>query len=822
MADGNAAPLLCAHDDAASADGLTSASTPTTTSPATSPFLSLADQTFTPLSLLDESFGSFSDGVSSTKGAGDAAAAQTQLPATRGAWPTSATTDSGNVRAASPTAAPLPSTHATPAAALADKKQSLGDTTAFVPGLSHSHSDSLAVITSARQRQASDSPTRNAHAPSAARDQQQYEPPQFTAAGHPSVHALPITTAHSPPDTDSSTHLFSPPTESPPLRIGSVQPDTHLVHPKPLARTTSVASNIPIKHPFPDFNTRSGAYTGNIAQLEATAEKLSMTSSIDDAIRDLHGELKRSDSKRSSILAASVRAASIDENPEPELPSLPQLKRHLSNASSIVGTNIAARHGGYSPAGYVMSPSPSLTGRLRSGSKNSSGRPDIDIEPSLPRHGPGKASIRSVRSNKKSLQEISESEPISLTQDAMDAADNAPPIEDDVPHDLEATPRVEDAYAADAAVQGALGDELGAGFGDMSTLDLSVGVQQHTQAESADREGSIYSQNTADQEQDAFVDFDGVHWEPPGQVANATVKTEPQALMPRPVLKGMRTRPQSYMDPMTGQQMLYYPARVPAMLNLPPKLSAKPRAAERNERQSRVLSVMAAGNRQSALPGSSTKAHRESWLPDPVSGHRNSFAASTALDHLKQSEMHLLQEEEEEEQPPQAPEGRGELVPDELRRPQRLSRNHLSTNRMSGMPDLDHIPSHLRASAFFDLPSTKTPEVETKNGSAMKALDSILDAAARAPVGAFTDHAFAGKLGAEVYGRKKRNEKLSHSLHLLSHPSLLSRSSRSDPRLCGWVSAAAATAAKTRTRLRRLLLLWIQWIATMTRERAKL
>ena len=752
MADGNAAAPLCAHDDGASADGLTSASTPTTTSPATSPFLSLADQAFTPLSLLDESFGSFSDGVPSTKGASDvAAAAQTQLHATRGAWPT---TNSANVQAATPTAAPLPSTHATPAA-LADEKPSSGDTTAFATALSHSNS--LAVITSARQRQASDSPTRNAHAPSAARDQQLYEPPQFTTARHRTVHALPIT-AHSAPDTDASTNLSASPTESPPLRIGSVQPDTHFAHPKPLARTTSISSNLPIKHPVPDLNTRSGAYTGNVAQLEATAEKLSMTSSIDNAIRDLHGELKRSDSKRSSILAASVRAASIDENLGLELPSLPQLKRHLSNASSIVGTNIAARYGGYSPAGYVMSPSPSLTGRLRSGSKNSSGRPDFDIEPSLSRHGPGKASNRSVQSNKMSLQEISESEPIALTQDAMDAADNAPPIEDDVPADLEATPRVEDAYAADAAVRGALGHVLEAGFGDMSTLDLSVGAQQHPQTESAERDGSIYSQNTADQEQDAFVDFDGVHWEPPGPVLNATAETEPQAPMPRPVLKGMKTRPQSYMDPMTGQQMLYYPARVPAMLNLPPKLSAKPRAADRNERQSRVLSAMEASNRQSALLGSSSNAHRESWLPDPVSGHRNSFAASTTLDHLKQSEMHLLGEEEEEEQPPQAPEGRGELVPDELRRPQRLSQNHLSTNRMSGMPELDHIPSHLRASAFFDLPSTKQPEVQTKNGSAMNALDSILDAAARAPVGAFTDHAFAGKLGAEVYGRRKKRK----------------------------------------------------------------
>jgi hypothetical protein len=40
----------------------------------------------------------------------------------------------------------------------------------------------------------------------------------------------------------------------------------------------------------------------------------------------------------------------------------------------------------------------------------------------------------------------------------------------------------------------------------------------------------------------------------------------------------------------------------------------------------------------------------------------------------------------------------------------------------------------------------------------MDTLDSILDASAAAPVNAFTDHAFAGKLGAEVYGPEKKKK----------------------------------------------------------------
>ncbi|KAJ4124380.1 hypothetical protein NW754_000077 [Fusarium falciforme] len=231
---------------------------------------------------------------------------------------------------------------------------------------------------------------------------------------------------------DTHDHASSPSyTSSPsPLRVGSVQPTTKVVQPRPrtIVRTTSDSGSLDLKHPTPDITSqaRSGAYVGNIAQLEATAVRLSMTSSIDDAIRDLHTELKRSDSRRSSILAASVKASGSVDDYTPSS-AVEQLRRHPSIASSIVSTNNAARYGGYSPAGYVLSPNHSLTGRLRSGSKNSAGRPDFDLDSVLSRHGPGKASVRSVRSTKISLAEISESEPISLTQDVLDMADKSPP-----------------------------------------------------------------------------------------------------------------------------------------------------------------------------------------------------------------------------------------------------------------------------------------------------------------------------------------------------------------------------------------------------------
>jgi hypothetical protein len=65
--------------------------------------------------------------------------------------------------------------------------------------------------------------------------------------------------------------------------------------------------------------------------------------------------------------------------------------------------------------------------------------------------------------------------------------------------------------------------------------------------------------------------------------------------------------------------------------------------------------------------------------------------------------------------------------------------------------DLEHLPPQLRASTLFE-PQEVSQIVEVKGESAVATLDSILDASAFAPVSAFTDHAFAGRLGAEVYG----------------------------------------------------------------------
>lgn len=696
--------------------------TPTSTSPDHAHYASLADHSLTPLSLVDDSIAAASSL--------DAAKVAVDVPTVGGGCGTGGATvmHSGSHLRSPPTIG----------AAMAPGEAPTSQ------GPSRPDSDKLG----------SPDPSFEANPLQTRFDDRGYRPSD--ASTQPSVHGSPLPNDDNIADIPANSDTEADPL---PLRTGSVRADTRLAHPKPINLTTSSSSGS-ITEPPSDLSSRLGAPVGNVAQLEATAEQLSMTSSIDHAIRDLHGELKRSDSRRSSILAANVRSLSSDELDTP-LPVA--LQRGVSGSSSIVPTNNAARQGGYSPSGFVMSPTNSLTGRLRSGSKNSTGRPDFESESMLLRHGPGKASVRSVRSTKMSLAEISESEPISLNQAALDQADIAPPIEDDP----DETIRLADSEKPNTeAFHKMLGDQE-MDFGGPVDLDLGPAVNEQ-------RPTTSHSDNTFEQAQDAFVDFDGVHWEPEAEL-DAMIEE-----LPLPQAPVRPERPQSYIDPLTGQQMMWYPARVPAMLNLPPKLSShKPRAAQRENRRSQILSAMVQSeyhalgdnkDRRSAMPDPSRHSKlpkRDSWLPDPLAGQRESFIGLDS-DHFRDPEAQSLHGEGAVAQGAQ--DMQSDTPADHLRCPQRLSR--MPEQRNSSMPRTEAIPPQLRASAFFDLPSA-APQIEVKDGSAMATLDSILDAAAVAPVSAFTDHTIAGKLGSEVYGKekKRKSQAAAASLQQLAPPS---------------------------------------------------
>ncbi|RYO81103.1 hypothetical protein DL766_007188 [Monosporascus sp. MC13-8B] len=545
-------------------------------------------------------------------------------------------------------------------------------------------------------------------------------------------------------------------------REGQQPQQPSIVHPKPIVRTASTKS-VSLRHPTPDPNRRSSTYASNIAQLEATAERLSLTSSIEDAIRDLNEEQKRVDSRRSSILAASI--GSIPEADEPA-----PFTRQVSGASSILETNTAARQGGYSPAAFVLSPNNSLLSnstRLRSGS-NPLSRPDLDSETLLSRHGPGKSSVRSVKSAiKPTLTHIDEMEPTTLTAAAMDAADKLPRVPDENGAALR-MPQTDDRDLAPNARQ----------YGGSSALDYWDQAVADAQRESEYNNHNnnrpptpTGSTGTSEQAEGAFADFDGAHCSPDADFEDVPFNSFEQGLVgstpllaqagheypdhsrpavPRTLLETTE-RPKSYLDPETGNTMLYYPARVPMMLNLPGKLSKKPKSEVRNVRRSQILSAMPEANRQSGA----------TWLPEIQTerllgsfGSKSDFSASQP--RAGQGAEHSV---------PPHPDEQGKSPPRPSADPEEKRKSRMSVldtqKQMSQLPNLESLPPQLRASAFFDLPSESPSNIELKDGSAMATLDSILDASAKAPVSAFTDHAFAGSLGTEIYGvDKKRNSHL--------------------------------------------------------------
>ncbi|KAL4999726.1 hypothetical protein BDV10DRAFT_164214 [Aspergillus recurvatus] len=83
--------------------------------------------------------------------------------------------------------------------------------------------------------------------------------------------------------------------------------------------------------------------------------------------------------------------------------------------------------------------------------------------------------------------------------------------------------------------------------------------------------------------------------------------------------------------------------------------------------------------------------------------------------------------------------------------------NQAASNDQRRTRPPSELSSHLRASVFFEPPSASL-DIDPLQSSAVATLDSILDASARAPVTAFTDHPFAGPVGPEVYSSSKHGK----------------------------------------------------------------
>jgi hypothetical protein len=200
-----------------------------------------------------------------------------------------------------------------------------------------------------------------------------------------------------------------------------------------------------------------------------------------------------------------------------------------------------------------------------------------------------------------------------------------------------------------------------------------------------DRPPSAASGDTFQQANAAFADFDGEHYQ-----QNRTSLDQDLAYRRQlPIQRPPRARDsRMFSEAQPGESMIYYPAPVPVMLNLPTKLSKSDHKMQQ-QRRTQMVAGMNEEARKSAM-----------WLngeapPPPEENHKRASV----------------------------------------------------------------LPPQLRASAFFDHQPGVSPNLQLKNGSAIHTLDSILDAAAYAPVSAFTDHPIVGKLGNEVYGREKKPKK---------------------------------------------------------------
>lgn len=429
---------------------------------------------------------------------------------------------------------------------------------------------------------------------------------------------------------------------------------------------TASSDSATLAHPKPDLQITRGAYVGNVERLEEHAVRLSMGSDIGEEIRRLHFEQKLSESRRSSMR-------------EPPARSVSQRSRKASYSSqqnSIVDVNHAARWGGYSPSGFIGSP----VGSIHSGSwsqtsvqrQRSTSRPtrlDVVSEPGAMLGSPFEsAPPPDPEPDQPSTRSSFAEEMKAIAQDIQDQLDGTtPPAQTD-------EEEVTEAHLQDR--------------NSIARLDSPFDIP--------DRPPTAASTNTYQQAQTLFNDFDGVHYAPGSRVTSGVPESE--AGMRVMSMASMAPRPKSgtWAQPPPEEGMVYYPAPVPRMLNLPAKLSKRPAAAAVAKRRDKLMSGMDVRDREAAP-----------WLDNE--------------------------------------DGNG------------LSQQHAngkarSVNSKQAL-DFAGLPPQLRASLFFDAQPLHQ-EVEVKNDSAVVTLDSILEASASLPASAFTDHPFAGNEGAKIYRRE--------------------------------------------------------------------
>ncbi|KAF2163236.1 hypothetical protein M409DRAFT_68545 [Zasmidium cellare ATCC 36951] len=450
------------------------------------------------------------------------------------------------------------------------------------------------------------------------------------------------------------------------------------------------------------------AYSRNIDRLERSAEELSQGGS------DIGEEIRKM-SRQNSIQSSHKGDISVVVPPPPRrMGSGRSRTSSYANNTSIVDVNSNARWGGYSPGGFITSP----TGSVRSGSSwtqasmnraasgTQSSRLAQMVEPlqeGRPLDSPLAPSSASIYSQEQHMSRQASQSSFSRRYDQ---------IAGQIEESLQAIPHTPspDHYEE----------------------------QRHDALEVHDTPDRPHSTDTFQEAQIAFKDFDGVHFDPDSEefvelddhgneLRRVSARTSSGSLMnAASILKTPRARPDSYTIPPPRDSMVYYPAPVPRMLNLPKRLSQLPAAHVQAKRRSEMLNELPAAARQSAP-----------WIP-PIFGEDGTSGQPEVRSQRSGSGS-----------APQQDHPRGML------------------NERMSMANAQNMPPQLRASVFFEHQPIGQ-DVEVKSESAVATLDSILQASTTAPVSAFTNHPYAGDVRKTVYAPERPHQRKSTATTLNS------------------------------------------------------
>ncbi|KKA21744.1 hypothetical protein T310_4265 [Rasamsonia emersonii CBS 393.64] len=122
-----------------------------------------------------------------------------------------------------------------------------------------------------------------------------------------------------------------------------------------------------------------------------------------------------------------------------------------------------------------------------------------------------------------------------------------------------------------------------------------------------DRPSTAFSTDTYQQATNLFSDFDGVHCVPYRRDSSVSR----QYSLNKPPLA---SDAQYYEEPQAGQNLVYYPAPIPKVLNLPQRLSKRPPVSEHEKRRAQLLNTIAADDK-AAEGNENRKGKRASNIP---------------------------------------------------------------------------------------------------------------------------------------------------------------------------------------------------------------